>query len=166
MSDIGLAQVLLRTGRPQEAVSELDAAQARLGATFLVSYFQGLSLDRAGQRAHAVVAFGNAIRLNPKSAEAHVELGKTELALGRVQDGIAALREALRLSPGNLQARRLLSRAYQRLGDAKRAARYAETVTETRRAAEDDLVGDFVLPDWQMPEQSNKGETSRPKGNL
>lgn len=163
---VGLAQVLLRTGRAREAVSELSAARERLGATFLISYFQGLSLDRAGKRSQALAAFSEAIQLNPTSAEAYLELGKTTLALGRVRDGIVELEEALHLRPGDVQARRLLSRAYQREGDTKRAAQYAETVIETQPPTEGDLLGDFVLPDWQIPEESNKGEVSAPKGTL
>jgi len=155
-SYIGLAQVLLRMGRAEEAASELSAAQRKLGAIFLISYFRGLSLDRAGKRLEAIPAFQEAIRLNPSSAEAHLELGKTKLAVGRVDDAIVELEEALHLSPGNIQARRLLSQAYHRAGDAKRAAKYADTSTEAPPAAEGDLLGDFVLPEWQVPEESKK----------
>jgi tetratricopeptide (TPR) repeat protein len=155
-SYIGLAQVLLRMGRAEEAASELSAAQRKLGAIFLISYFRGLSLDRAGKRLEAIPAFQEAIRLNPSSAEAHLELGKTKLAVGRVNDAIVELEEALHLSTGNVQARRLLSQAYHRAGDAKRAAKYADTSTEAPPAAEGDLLGDFVLPEWQVPEESKK----------
>jgi predicted Zn-dependent protease len=155
-SYIGLAQVLLRMGRAEEAASELAAAQRKLGAIFLISYFRGLSLDRAGKRDEAVPAFQEAIRLNPNSPEAHLELGKTELAVGRVNDAIVELQHARHLSPGNLQAQRLLSQAYRRAGDAKRAAQFADTSAEAPPAAEGDLLGDFVLPEWQMPEESKK----------
>jgi tetratricopeptide (TPR) repeat protein len=155
-SYIGLAQVLLRMGRAEEAASELSAAQRKLGAIFLISYFRGLSLDRAGKRDEAVPAFQEAIRLNPNSPEAHLELGKTELAVGRVNDAIVELQHARHLSPGNLQAQRLLSQAYRRAGDTKRAAQFADTSTEAPPAAEGDLLGDFVLPEWQMPEESKK----------
>ncbi len=155
-SYIGLAQVLLRMGRAEEAASELSAAQRKLGAIFLISYFRGLSLDRAGKRDEAVPAFQEAIRLNPNSPEAHLELGKTELAVGRVNDAIVELQHARHLSPGNVQAQRLLSQAYRRAGDAKRAAKFADTSTEAPPAAEGDLLGDFVLPEWQMPEESKK----------
>jgi len=158
--------VLLRTGRAEEAAAELSVAQQKLGTTFLISYFQGLSLERAGKRPQAIAALNEAIRLNPNSAEARLELGKTELALGRVQEAIVELEEAQRLSPGNVQAGRLLSQAYQRAGDAQRAARYADTATEAPPAAEGDLLGDFVLPDWQMPEESKEGEVSTPKGTF
>ena len=155
-SYIGLAQVLLRMGRAEEAASELSAAEQKLGAMFLLSYFRGLSLDRAGKQGEAIPAFQEAIRLNPSSAEAHLEMGKSELTAGRVRDAIVELEEALHLSPGNVQARRLLSQAYRRAGDAKRAAQYAETSAEAPPATEGDLLGDFVLPEWQMPEQSKK----------
>jgi tetratricopeptide (TPR) repeat protein len=155
-SYIGLAQVLLRMGRAEEAASELAAAQQKLGTIFLISYFRGLSLDRAGKQWEAIPAFQEAMRLNPSSAEAHLELGKTELKVGRVNDAIVELEEALHLSPGNVRARRLLSQAYQRAGDAKRAAKYADTSAEAPPAAEGDLLGDFVLPEWQMPEESKK----------
>jgi tetratricopeptide (TPR) repeat protein len=155
-SYIGLAQVLLRMGRAEEAATELSAAQQKLGAAFLISYFRGLSLDRAGKRSEAIPAFQEAIQLNPSSAEAHLELGKTELTVGHVNDAIAELEEALHLSPGNVQARRLLSQAYQRAGDVKRAAKFANTSTETPPTAEGDLLGDFVLPEWQTPQESKK----------
>ena len=155
-SYVGLAQVLLRMGRAEEAASELSAAQQKLGAVFLLSYFRGLSLNRAGKRSEAIPAFQEALRLNPSSAEAHLKLGKTELTVGRVNDAIVELEEALHLSPGNVQARRLLSEAYQRAGDAKRAAKYADASAEAPPAAEGDLLGDFVLPEWQMPEESKK----------
>jgi len=83
-------------------------------------------------------------------------MGKTELTVGRVNDAIVELEKALHLSPGNVQAQRLLSQAYRRAGDAKRAAKYAETSAETPPATGGDLLGDFVLPEWQMPEESKR----------
>src|SRR5207245_639212 len=113
--------------------------------------FQGLALNRAGKQADALPAFQEAVRLNANSTEAHFGLGKTQLALGRVGEATAELEKALRLSPGNVQARRLLSQAYRRAGDMKNAAKYAEERTEAPPAAEGDLVGDFLLPRWQEP---------------
>jgi Flp pilus assembly protein TadD len=159
-SYIGLAQVLLRTGRAEEADLELSAAERKLGAVFLITYFRGLSLDHAGKRPEAIHAFQEALRLSPNSAEAHLELGKTELAVGRVNDAIVELEKALRLSPGNVQAQRLLSHAYRRAGDNKRAAKYADTSAEAPPAAEGNLLGDFLLPNWQTPEESKRDEAT------
>jgi tetratricopeptide (TPR) repeat protein len=152
LSYVGLAQVLLRTGRAEDAVSELTAAKQKLGANFLISYFQGLALDRAARPAEALSAFQDAIRLSPNSSDAHLGLGKTELATGRISDAIAELQETLRLSPGNVQAKRLLSQAYRRSGDPQTASSYAEKITEAPPSTEKDLLGDFLPPAWETPQ--------------
>lgn len=156
MSYVGLAQVLLRTGRAEEAVTELTAARRKLGPNFLISYFQGLALDRAARPAEAVPVLNDAIRLNPKSSEAHLALGKSELAIGRVSDATAELQESLRLNPGNVQARRILSQAYRRSGDSQTASRYAEQTAEAPPSAERELLGDFLLPEWETPQKSQQ----------
>lgn len=150
-SYVGLAQVLLREGRAEDAVNMLSAVTQEMGEHFLLSYFLGLSLDRSGKRLEAIAAFEEALRLDPKNAEAHLALGKTEFAVGRLKDAIGELEEALRLSPGNLQARRLLSQAYRRAGDPARATKYAEASDEKQSTPEGDLLGDFLLPQWQTP---------------
>jgi tetratricopeptide (TPR) repeat protein len=154
-SYIGLVQVLLRTGRAEDAVSELAAAQQKLGATFLISYFRGLAFSRAGKSAEAVAAFKDAVQLNPNSAEAHLGLGKSELAQGRIPQATAELEETLRLDPANVQAQRLLSQAYRRAGDNKHAVEYAEASAKNSTSPAGDLVGDFFLPEWKMPSQSD-----------
>jgi tetratricopeptide (TPR) repeat protein len=155
-SYIGLAQILLRTNRAGEAVSELTDAREKLGPNFLISYFQGLSLDCIGERLEAISAFQEALQLNPNSTEGHLGLGKTELALGHTNNAIGELEEAVRLSPKDVQAHRLLTQAYYRAGDAKGAAKSAETNAERPPAVEGDLLGDFLLPQWQEPPEQTK----------
>jgi tetratricopeptide (TPR) repeat protein len=148
---VGLAQVLLRTGRAEEAVTELADAEKKLGPKFLLSYFRGLALARAAKPAEALTAFQHAVQLDPKNAEARVSLGKTQLTLGHVNLAIPELQEGLRLDPGNTQAKRLLSQAYRRAGDAKNATKYAESTTESPVEPANDLIGDFFVPAWQIP---------------
>ena len=151
-SYIGLAQVLLRTGRAEDAVSELTAAGEKLGPNFLIAYFQGLALNRAAKPGQAAAAFEESVRLNPKSAEAHLGLGKTELALGRVTEATRELEESLRLNPGNVQAQRLLTQAHHRTGEntPQNGASAAEVPLDPR----EHLVDDFLLPQWEMPSES------------
>jgi predicted Zn-dependent protease len=137
-------------------VSELVDAGQKLGPNFIISYFQGLALDRAARPGEAVSVLNDAIRLNPNSAEAHLALGKTELTIGRVSAATAELQESLRLSPGNVQAQRLLSQAYRRAGDAQTASRYAEKITEAQPSTERDLLGDFLLPEWETPQKARQ----------
>ena len=151
-SYVGLAQVLLRTGRAEEAASELAAAGKKLGPNFLISYFQGLALDRAARPAEAISAFQDAIRLNPSSSEARLGLGKTELLVGHNQEAIAELQKCLQLSSGNVQAQRLLSQAYRRAGDTQAASRYSHATTDDKEPApQNDMLGDFIVPEWQSP---------------
>lgn len=152
-SYVGLAQVLLRVGRAQDAVTELSAARQKLGSSFLISYFLGLALDRAGRPSAALIAFNRAAQLNPRSAEAYVGVGKTELALGQAQQAIVALQNALRLAPQDVQARRLLSAAYRRAGNTQKAAEYAQTGSAAQEISPPDLIGDFFLPPWQWPRE-------------
>jgi tetratricopeptide (TPR) repeat protein len=152
---VGLAQVLLRTGRAEDAATELADGEKKLGPKFLLSYFRGLALARAAKLAEALAAFQQALQLDPKNAETHLSLGKTQLTLGHVNEAIPELLEALRLDPGNTQAKRLLSQAYRRAGDAKNAVKYAESSTEAPAATpENNLIGDFFVPEWQLPSDS------------
>jgi tetratricopeptide (TPR) repeat protein len=148
---VGLAQVLLRTGRAADAATELTDAEKKLGAKFLLSYFRGLALTRAAKPEEALGAFQQAVQLDPRNAEAHANLGKTQLTLGHLNEAIPELREALRLDPGNTQAKRILSQAYRRAGDAENAAKYADSSAESSAAPANDLVGDFFVPEWQLP---------------
>jgi tetratricopeptide (TPR) repeat protein len=150
-SYVGLTQVLLREGRADEAAAVVDAAEQQIGENFLLSYFRGLSLDRGGKHREATNAFREAIRMNAASSEAHLGLGKSELAAGQTDEAIAELQEALRLHPGDAQARRLLSQAYRRNGDSKRAEEFADASSEKPATAEGDLLQDFLLPTWQTP---------------
>lgn len=155
-SYVGLAQVLLRTGRADEAITVLRNAEEKIGANFLISYFEGIALDRAGRLPDAAAVYQKALELNPKSAEAHFGLGKTQLASGHLKEAIAELRESLQLNPGSKPARRLLSQAYRRAGDYANAAKFAEASNEEPRDAESELLGDFILPDWKLPAGDSK----------
>ncbi|HXN00018.1 MAG TPA: tetratricopeptide repeat protein [Candidatus Dormibacteraeota bacterium] len=151
MGYIGLAQVLFRTDRADAAATELADAQKKLGPNFLISYFRGLALARSAKPAEAMAAFQQAVQLEPNNTEAHLNLGKTQFSLGHLSDAIAEFQEALRLDPANVQAKRLLSQAYRRAGDATNAAKYAEASAEAPAAPAGDLIGDFFVPQWQVP---------------
>ena len=99
----------------------------------------------------AIAAFQDALKLNPNNAEAHLSLGKTEMNSGRLDAAITDLNEALRLNPDNNQARRLLSQVYARSGDKEHAVAFAATSANAPEKVEADLLGDFFVPQWQMP---------------
>ena len=153
-SAIGLAQVLMRDGRAEEAANELAATRKRLGDSFLLSYFQGLALARAGKRAEAIACFREAITLKPDSAEAHFGVGKTELANGQVKEAIADLQEASRLSPADAPTQRLLRQAHRRAGDIGDTKDQEQETEEMATPPSVDPLGDFLVPQWQEASQS------------
>jgi len=155
ISYVGLAQVLLRTGRAEEAATELAAAERELGPSFLLAYFRGLALKQAGKREEAAAEFTQAVHLNPSSAEAHRDLGNTLLILGRVNDAIPELKESLDLGPNDVRTRRLLSQAYARSGDMKTARQYLEAEIDPPVPITG-LQGDFILPAWQYPQEEKR----------
>jgi tetratricopeptide (TPR) repeat protein len=155
ISYIGLAQVLMRTGRDDDAVVELTAAEQKLGPSFLLAYFRGLALKRAARPADAVSAFTDAIHLNPSSAEAHRDLGSTLLALGKIAEAISELKESLGLAPNDVRTQRLLTQAYARSGDIKSARQYLDAQKDSPVPSQD-LEGDFILPSWQYPPHNER----------
>lgn len=150
-STIGLAQTLLHSGRSAEAATLLADAERRLGPKFLIVYFEALALDHAGHREEALTVYRRALEINPRSAEARLGVGKTSLLTGKTDEAISELQQVVAAEPGNLAARRLLSRAYAKAGDRTNAAKYATEKPETDVEPETSMVGDFILPDWQQP---------------
>lgn len=145
---VGLAQVLLRTGRAEEALSLLSDARKQIGDSFLIDYFLGLAYERAAKPSEALQAFQSAEKLNPDNTEIHVSIGKAQMALAHAADAIAEFRLALKLSPGNVQAARLLTQASRRAGKSVQASNANETITSTDDQPRD-LIGDFFIPQWQ-----------------
>jgi superkiller protein 3 len=156
-SAIGLAQVMLREARFDAAAEVLEDARKRLGSSFLLVYFHGIALDRGGKTREAITEFQEAVRLNPKNAEAHEWLGKAELRAGQVDQAIAQLKEALRLDPNCRPARRLLAQAYAIEKQPDQAMPYLQQIEpgETPKAIGEEAA-DFFFPAWEMPPTTQK----------
>ena len=151
-SAIGLAQVLMREGRSEEAAQVLDEAQKRLGLSFLLAYFHGIMLSRAARLEEALQQLREAVRLNPQSADGHQWLGKTELRAMQIDQAIADLSEALRLDPNNQPARRLLAQAYAIRKQPDQAAKYLREIKpgEVPKTVGDESA-DLLFPTWELP---------------
>jgi tetratricopeptide (TPR) repeat protein len=67
---VRVAAILLNLGRPDDALSELDAAFAGEAVSFDGNYYRGLALAQLGRPADAAVALREAVRLRPSSLEA------------------------------------------------------------------------------------------------
>ena len=72
------------------------------------------ALIGAGQRSEGMQALASTVRLNPGDPSAHANLGVVLVSTpGRLDDGIAELREALRINPNLDSAKRSLDAALQ-----------------------------------------------------
>lgn len=72
--------------------------------SFVLWNLLGATNARLMRSESAVEAFRNAVRINPRYAEAHNNLATLLLQLGRLDEALAAARRALQLRPGYAQA--------------------------------------------------------------
>jgi len=105
--------------------------------------------------------FKQAVQLDPKNVEARVNLGKTQLTQGHVNEAISALLEGLRLDPGNNSGQATSEPGVSPGRRRKECDEIAESSTESPGEPANDLIGDFFVPDWQVPPP-----TAREKGAM
>ena len=87
----------------QAVTRDRDSAEAR--------FYLGVALSQQGQMTEAIPMYQDALRLEPKLAEAHLNLALAYIVLNRPADAIAELEAFLALrpdSPGANRARALI----------------------------------------------------------
>ena len=131
---VAIAQAYLHERMEDEAAKELAHARAAVPADYMVEYYYGLALGRAGQQQEAAAALQRAVGLDPKSAEAHYELGKIELALERMEAARDEFERVISLDPQHANAHYQLTRIYTRIGDTETANRMASLTKQLKQA--------------------------------
>jgi tetratricopeptide (TPR) repeat protein len=127
-TDRGLA--LSGLGLDAEAIAELTEADHENPDSFVTSTALGLLLDKRGDGAAAVSAYGRALSGRPGYAPAHFWLGMAYLRQKRTDDGILELRSALRINRALPFAHYNLGAALENRGDKARAREeYREELT-------------------------------------
>ena len=96
----------LQASRSYQKAVELRPSDLRL----VLGY--AAMLSKTGKNEEAVIAFETATKIDPKSVEAWLNLGKTRAILKRL-DCIEAFEKVLALDPGNKEAQQLLSMVRQ-----------------------------------------------------
>lgn len=121
-------EILMRLDR--RAKLEPDNAQAH--------YDYGAALTKAApadesKRRQAEAELERAIALDPRFAEARLELGIIDARRGQYHDAIAQYREAVRLKPGLAEAHYRLGQAYTHTGDKAKAQTELDTYQRLRQ---------------------------------
>ena len=122
-----LAMIWMQTGRTGEAVDVLRQAAARQ-SDHIVPYIFAVALVRSGidpaapEAAEAVDALQTSIRLNPRFAPAHSELGRLLLKRDDFDGAARELEQAVALDGENTAAIYNLAQTYRRKGDRARAS--------------------------------------------
>ena len=88
---------------------EYALAWASLGAAYGL---KGAFLSLRDLMEQAIEIERRALAIDPELADAHMWLGSTLINLGRTDEAIVAIREAIRLEPDNGQAHQALARAF------------------------------------------------------
>src|SRR5687767_7243225 len=88
---------------------EYAIAWAALGGAYGL---KGTFMSMPEMVARAIELERRALTIDPELADAHTWLGVSFLNLGRTDDAIAAIRDAIRLEPDNGQAHQALARAF------------------------------------------------------
>jgi tetratricopeptide (TPR) repeat protein len=103
---IQLARLQLETGKPQDALVQLEQANARLKAMNRTpgSAFMSLRariLNNLEQKNEAIEYLQGALQLAPQDASLHGELGRAYLAQGKLEEAIKEFRQGTTLEPVN-----------------------------------------------------------------
>lgn len=117
-----LAQVLLQSGKGEEARTLLEGLAAKAPEDSLAAYNLGQLLLAQGDTERALVELGRALVLAPSDPDVHQALGSALALSGRREEAVESFRRALDLSPCFAAALANLGAAYAELGRLPEAA--------------------------------------------
>lgn len=131
----GMLAVSVATGpRTAGAQPQKPDQLAEAYAQFLL----GHHLDENDDEAGAIAAYKRAMELDPTSAEIPGELAALYLRENKVQDAIASAEQALKISPSNREANRVLGVINAAMADGKRGS---DSATKAIRYLEQAIAG-------------------------
>ena len=127
-----MANVLLRQGRIEEALTEARHAMELNPFSTIAANIMGLIMRANGENAEAAKYFQLAVKLDPEYFEAQISYGMTLVDLGRWDEAIAHLAPVARLFPQRYLARTYFARALAARGDFEQAIAQLKQVLELK----------------------------------
>lgn len=127
---IAYAEDLIASGRASEAASFLRGLLDAGRGGLLMRLTLARALSAAGDTQVAMAVAREAASLHPDVAVVAVALGETMLAAGLLPTAIGEFQRALRLDPGNDDARHALGRAWLEAGESDKALEAFHALSE------------------------------------
>ncbi len=138
------ADLLLRAGRPAEALAQVDEYLAKNPGSMQARFLKGLVLTEQKRESEAIDVFIRLTQDNPEYAEPYNNLAVLYAARGNLEDARNALETAVRVNPKYVTAQENLGDVYARLAAAayERAAALgpASKVAQTKLKLSRELV--------------------------
>lgn len=118
-----LGQLLARTGRLEPAIAEFDAALAimQYREPWVARCNKGQALWRSGRKSEGLAEMRTCLNFQPRYCQGWRELGRMQLADGRVKEAIASQEEYVRACDKAADAHYQLALALLKDGDSERA---------------------------------------------
>lgn len=115
------AQTCLSQGRRDEAQEAYGKILARSSDDFEILHLAGVGLHLAGDHEGAAQTIRRALLINPRSSEAHANLGAVLRGLNRVAEAVASYDHAIALDPSFANAHFNRGNALESLGEVAKA---------------------------------------------
>jgi tetratricopeptide (TPR) repeat protein len=125
-----LVRVLMEQRKADDALVQLRFLRDRLPTHSEVMLQRALALRQVGRITDAASALDETLEQHPDSAPALTERASIALSEGEDQFAADLLERAVKVDPGSVGARNLLSQAYTRLGRSGEVAQQEEAVRE------------------------------------
>jgi tetratricopeptide (TPR) repeat protein len=136
---LGLSYLML--GRYQEAAVLFERELSGAPQDFKTLYYLAVALQQVGDLAGARLRAESALKVEARSPEANVLLGRILLNQGRIAEALRPLEAAAAYDSANSKSHYILARAYQRAGHRSEAAR---EFAEAQRLGLQDLANDSI----------------------
>lgn len=103
-------------------------------------FYLGLAHGKAGQVEKEILAYKEAIKLNPKKPELYFNLGNVYNNNGNNQEALIVMEKAIKLRPEYLKAHYAICKIYAEIGDNDNAIREIEIVKKIDPTIAEDLA--------------------------
>lgn len=134
-----LVDILTDMGAPAEAERALAAGLAACPQSAALHYAYGHRLSAARRYSEAITELQLSKKLRPSEAYAYVDLALVYFGLERIEEGIAEMKGALVVQPGNPLALQVLARHSINSGDEPAARQLIRRLHQQPRVTEADM---------------------------